>query len=46
MNKYFKINGNCISEWKSKGLSGEVIESTIPAEASSPVVSYFGTKKE
>ena len=46
MNKYFKVDDNYNSEWKSKGLSDEVIKSDIPTEASSPVLSYFGTEKE
>ena len=45
MNKYFKVDGNYISEWKSKVFSDEVIKSDIPTGTSSPVLSYFGTKK-
>ena len=47
LNKYFKVivNTDCVSSWKSKGLSAETIKPpTISDTCLTPAVSYYGTK--
>ena len=47
INRYFKViaNTNCISSWKSKGLSDETIKvPATPDNSLTPELSYQGTK--
>ena len=47
LNNYFKViaNADCVSSWKSKGLSVETIKPPSTSDNSvTPVLSYYGTK--
>ena len=47
INKYFNViaNTDCVSSWKSKGLSAETIKPPTTSDNSlTPAVSYYGTK--
>ena len=48
LNKYFKVitNTDCVSSWKSKGLSSESIKPPTTSDNSlTPVLSYYVTRK-
>ena len=47
INKYFNViaNTDCVSSWKSKGLSAETIKPPTTSDNSlTPALSYYGTK--
>ena len=43
--RYFTLNSNCITKWKSKGLSNEILEVVSTTRNTlTPSVSYYGDK--